>query len=187
MELEEDDEKVLKKVDKILARNNPFFKNLDLILAKQNQVSIQLALLKHETKQLEGENDDLKVIMREVFHNLAISSDLAGDGLLSTRKKYMVKPRRKKRRPKPISYQGMLVPKNFLVAADIRYFLRTYPTTKKVAIEIIVLFRFQALFIEFTSTSRKESTALIAQNSLIRLILSKQSHVSLVKKHIICK
>ena len=121
LELEEDDEKVLKKVDKILARNNPFFKNLDLILAKQNQVSIQLALLKHETKQLEGENDDLKVIMREVFHNLAISSDLAGDGLLSTRKKYMTKPRRRRRKPKPISYQGMLVPKNFLVAADIRY------------------------------------------------------------------
>ena len=63
-------------MDKILARNNPFFKNLDLILGKQNQASIQLALLKHEQKQLSSENDDLKVIMREVFHNLATSSDL---------------------------------------------------------------------------------------------------------------
>ena len=136
-------------MDKILARNNPFFKNLDLILGKQNQASIQLALLKHEQKQLSSENDDLKVIMREVFHNLATSSDLgmrsvadhlfsnirrynddiyfsAGDGLLSTQKKHMSKQKRKKRRPKPISYQGagqgMLLSKTVMMKADIRPF-----------------------------------------------------------------
>ena len=74
LDFDDEDEKVLRKVDRILTRNNPFFKNLDLIFAKQNQVSIQMALLKHEQKQLTEENDDLTVIMREVFHNLATSS-----------------------------------------------------------------------------------------------------------------
>ena len=86
LDFDDEDEKVLRKVDRILTRNNPFFKNLDLIFAKQNQVSIQMALLKHEQKQLTEENDDLTVIMREVFHNLATSSgndEIAGESSLS--------------------------------------------------------------------------------------------------------
>jgi len=122
LDFDDEDEKVLRKVDRILTRNNPFFKNLDLIFAKQNQVSIQMALLKHEQKQLTEENDDLTVIMREVFHNLATSSDLAGDGLLSAHKKKMTKQRRKKKKAKPISYRGLLLSKDVMMEADIRPF-----------------------------------------------------------------
>ena len=89
LDFDDEDEKVLRKVDRILTRNNPFFKNLDLIFAKQNQVSIQMALLKHEQKQLTEENDDLTVIMREVFHNLATSS---GNDQIVTGSPHLVRP-----------------------------------------------------------------------------------------------
>lgn len=93
----------IKRVDKKIARFNPLFKDLDLILDKQNKVEIQLSTLKFENKNLTNENNELKTLLREYFHTLATSSDLAGDGLLHIQKQRL----KKKRRQRPKSYYSI--------------------------------------------------------------------------------
>jgi hypothetical protein len=78
---------------------DPSFRNLDIVFEKQNQAAIQTALLKYEQKKLARDNLELKSMLREYFHTLATSSDLAGDGLLSIQRQTLSKTK-KKRRPK---------------------------------------------------------------------------------------
>ena len=100
IELSRNEKNAIKKADKKIARYNPMFKNLDVILEKQNNVSIQLSNLRSEQKLLSAENQELKMILKEYFHTLATSSDLAGDGLLNIHRQKL----KKKRRPRPKSY-----------------------------------------------------------------------------------
>ena len=100
IELSRKEKEAIKKADKKIARFNPLFKNLDVILEKQNNVAIQLSMLRSEQKNLVNENTELKTILKEYFHTLATSSDLAGDGLLTIQKNRL----KKKRRPRPKSY-----------------------------------------------------------------------------------
>ena len=100
IELSRNEKEAIKKADKKIARFNPLFKNLDVILEKQNNVAIQLSMLRSEQKNLVTENVELKTILKEYFHTLATSSDLAGDGLLNIQKQRL----KKKRRPRPKSY-----------------------------------------------------------------------------------
>ena len=100
MELSSKEKEMVKIADKKIASKNPFFKDLDLIFDKQNRASIQVALLKHEQKALNQENVQLKSMLRDYFHTLANSADLAGDGLLHVQKQRLQKIKKKKRRAK---------------------------------------------------------------------------------------
>ena len=94
IELSRNEKNAIKKADKKIARYNPMFKNLDVILEKQNNVSIQLSNLRSEQRVLSAENQELKMILKEYFHTLATSSDLAGDGLLNIHRQKLKKKRR---------------------------------------------------------------------------------------------
>ena len=100
MELSGKEKEMVKLADRKMASKNPFFKDLDLIFDKQNRTSIQVALLKHEQKSLNQENVQLKSMLRDYFHTLANSADLAGDGLLHVQKQRLQKIKRKRRRAK---------------------------------------------------------------------------------------
>lgn len=99
-ELSNEEKSAIRKADKKIASYNPLFKNLDVILEKQNNVDLELSILRFEHRNLCGENSELKTLLREYFHTLATSSDLAGDGLLQVQKQRL----KKKRRPRPKSY-----------------------------------------------------------------------------------
>ena len=76
LEFSKIDQETIKRANKKIASYNPLFKNLDVIVEKENTVSLQVATLRHEAKTLTRENDELKSLLKEYFHTLATSSDL---------------------------------------------------------------------------------------------------------------
>ena len=103
VELSRNEKDVIKRADKKIARYNPLFKDLNVIFEKQSLIDVQLSMLRFEQKNLSNENNELKTILKEYFHTLATSSDLAGDGLLHIQKQRL----KKKRRPRPKSYYSI--------------------------------------------------------------------------------
>ena len=96
IELSHNERDVIKRADKKIARYNPLFKNLDVIQEKQNNISVQLSMLRSDQRNLSGENQQLKIILKEYFHTLATSSDLAGDGLLNIQRQRLKKKKRQR-------------------------------------------------------------------------------------------